>query len=451
MTPCRFSRRLTCARRGRVCAVACVAAAMFATAAAAHAQSNHRPYVKATRAEHPNAKEPFGTIPKGPLQIIISIDQQKLHLYSDSVHVADSPVATGVLNHPTPLGIFDVIQKSRLHLSNIYSNAPMPFMQRITWSGVALHEGVGAGHRASHGCIRVPHEFAVQLWALTKLGAEVVIADPELHPQEFTDPHLFVHKAQPAAPAAAAAAATEPKLPVTAQSSDGATTTDAVHQTSKDAVDPPADAASDPRPGAAIELPAPAADPPAPAEDQPAPAKQQSAALAPADVKPAALPAISTEILRKVSKAPVAIFISRKEKKIFVRQDFAPLFDAPVTIERPEQRIGSHIFTALGYLGDGSTLRWNVVSMPDEPRPPARAAAHERKYANAVQRDERIVKPSPLPPPQTPQEALARIEIPQAVMDQISQLIVPGSSLIVSDQGLGEETGEGTNFIVVTR
>jgi len=422
---------------------------MLATAAAARAQSNHRPYVKATRAEHPNAKEPFGTIPKGPLQIIISIDQQKLHLYSDSVHVADSPVATGVLNHPTPLGIFDVIQKSRLHLSNIYSNAPMPYMQRITWSGVALHEGVGAGHRASHGCIRVPHEFAVQLWALTKLGAEVIIADAELHPLEFADPHLFVHREQSAAPAPAAAAPAETKSLVTAQSADGATTTDAVQQPSKDAVDPPAAAAADPRPGAAVDPPGTAADPPVSAEDQLAPAKQQSAALAPADVKPAALSAISTDVPRKVSKTPIAIFISRREKKIFVRQDFAPLFDAPVAVEHPEQRIGNHIFTALDYLSDGSTLRWNVVSMPDEP--PARAAAHERKYPSAASRDERTAKPSPLPPPQTPQQALARIEIPQDVIERISRLIVPGSSLIVSDQGLGEETGEGTNFIVVTR
>ena len=137
------------------------------------------------------------TVPKGPLQIIISVDQQKLHLYSDGTHVADAPVATGVPDHPTPLGIFSIIQKSRDHRSNIYSNAPMPFMERITWSGVALHEGVNLGHPASHGCIRMSHEFAMRLWALTKLGAHVVIARPELRPEEISDPHLFVHNEQP--------------------------------------------------------------------------------------------------------------------------------------------------------------------------------------------------------------------------------------------------------------
>ena len=137
------------------------------------------------------------TIPKGPLQIIISVDQQTLHLYSDGTHVADAPVATGVPDHPTPLGIFSIIQKSLVHRSNIYSNAPMPFMERITWSGVALHEGVNLGHPASHGCIRMSHEFAMRLWALTRLGAHVVIARPELRPEEISDPHLFVHNEQP--------------------------------------------------------------------------------------------------------------------------------------------------------------------------------------------------------------------------------------------------------------
>ena len=143
---------------------------------------------------HPGADR--NEIPKGPLQIIISVDQQKLHLYSDGTHVADAPIATGVPDHPTPLGIFSIIQKQREHRSNIYSNAPMPFMERITWSGVALHEGVNLGHPASHGCVRMSHEFAMQLWALTKLGVGVVIARPELRPEEISDPHLFVHKDQ---------------------------------------------------------------------------------------------------------------------------------------------------------------------------------------------------------------------------------------------------------------
>src|ERR1700758_572059 len=139
-------------------------------------------------------KEPFGQIQKGPLQIFISINQQKLHLYSDGVHVADTSVATGVPSLPTPLGVFSVIQKQVFHRSNIYSNAPMPFMQRITWSGVAMHEGENIGHPASHGCIRMPRDFAMRLYKLTRIGARVIVARGELKPAEFSDPHLFVHK-----------------------------------------------------------------------------------------------------------------------------------------------------------------------------------------------------------------------------------------------------------------
>ncbi len=130
----------------------------------------HRPLEHARKDTGKVSKDPFGNIPKGPLQIFVSIDQQKLHLYSDGMHVADTSVATGVPSLPTPLGVFSVIQKQVFHRSNIYSNAPMPFMQRITWSGVALHEGESIGHRASHGCIRMPHDFAVRLYHLTKLG-----------------------------------------------------------------------------------------------------------------------------------------------------------------------------------------------------------------------------------------------------------------------------------------
>ncbi|MGB7034077.1 MAG: L,D-transpeptidase family protein, partial [Xanthobacteraceae bacterium] len=155
------------------------------------------------------AKEPFGNIRKGPLQIFVSIDQQKLHLYSDGEHVADTSVATGVPSLPTPLGVFSVIQKQVFHRSNLYSDAPMPFMQRITWSGVALHEGESIGHRASHGCIRMPHDFAVRLYHLTRLGVPVFIAERELKPAELADPHLFVHRDQPPAQIAAAPAAAD--------------------------------------------------------------------------------------------------------------------------------------------------------------------------------------------------------------------------------------------------
>ncbi len=139
-----------------------------------------------------------------------------------------------------------------------------------------------------------------------------------------------------------------------------------------------------------------------------------------------------------------------------MRQDFEPLFDAAMTIEHPDQPLGTHVFTAMEFLDDHATLRWNVVSLPGEPQRPARNADDDKRpdrHAGKRRKDEDSDNRAGElpPPPQTPAEALARIDIPQNAIDYISQLIVAGSSLIVSDQGLGEETGEGTSFIVVAR
>src|SRR6516162_6864056 len=183
----RWDRR--CAGGGYVIALlASLAVTMTASPAAAAywyggehkhhtAHKNHE-----AKAADSTDREPVGRIQKGPLQIFISINQQKLHLYSDGAHVADTSIATGVPSLPTPLGVFSVIEKQVFHRSNIYNDAPMPYMQRITWSGVAMHEGESIGHRASHGCIRMPHDFAVRLYRLTKLNTRVIIANSELRP-----------------------------------------------------------------------------------------------------------------------------------------------------------------------------------------------------------------------------------------------------------------------------
>src|SRR5579863_1994476 len=431
-------------------------------------QPKHRAVKHASKDAGKVSQDLFGNMPKGPLQIFVSIDQQKLHLYSDGMHVADTSVATGVPSLPTPLGVFSVIQKQVFHRSNIYSNAPMPFMQRITWSGVAMHEGEGIGHRASHGCIRMPHDFAVRLYHLTKLGVPVIVARQELKPVEFADPHLFVHRDKAPDPVPAAAPAVSDATPATPAGPAalglrvGADSHAAAPAAIADATksDPPVNDAS---PSAAPPIKANAAASPDRTSDQPVaasaivpdPPAPRAATLDPAVPMPPAEPA---DLIKTApaSKAPIAIFVSRKEKKIYVRQDFAPLFQAPVTITDPDRPLGTHVFTALGFVGDDrSALRWDVVSLPAEPPPqPKRRAERETRYdryARDRRRGEEREKPADLPPPQTPAEALARIGIPQAAIEYISELILPGSSLIVSDHGLGEETGEGTNFIVVSR
>jgi hypothetical protein len=167
---------------------------------------------------------------------------------------------------------------------------------------------------------------------------------------------------------------------------------------------------------------------------------------------PEARPANIAKILAERA-GPIAVFVSRKEGKIFVRQRFRPVFDAPITIENPEQPLGTHVFTAMAYQSDNASFRWTAVTLPGEP---PRMERHTKETMSGKGKHRREVA---LPaktvaetkPPQTAHEALARLQIPQDVIDRIDQMIIPGSSLVISDKGLGPETGEGTDFIVVTR
>jgi hypothetical protein len=117
--------------------------------------------------------------PAGPVLAVVSLSKQRIRIYGSAGVLAESPVSSGMAGHRTPPGVFSVLQKNRFHRSNIYSNAPMPYMQRLTWSGVALHAGVVPGYPASHGCIRLPHQFASELWRITRLGTRVVVAPHE--------------------------------------------------------------------------------------------------------------------------------------------------------------------------------------------------------------------------------------------------------------------------------
>jgi len=162
----------------------------------AHTIDESRPKAESQRQRAPKGKESepkakFLEVAKGPIQIIISIADQRISVYDDGTLIARSSVSTGVQGHPTPVGVFSIIGKELWHRSNIYSAAPMPYMQRITWSGIALHAGVLPGHPASHGCIRLANDFAIRLWRLTKRGTRVIIAHHDVHPVQIASPRLF--------------------------------------------------------------------------------------------------------------------------------------------------------------------------------------------------------------------------------------------------------------------
>jgi lipoprotein-anchoring transpeptidase ErfK/SrfK len=503
-------------------------------------------------------REGFVDVPKGGvLQVAVSIANQRVTLFRDGQKVAQGPVSTGVPSNPTPMGVFSVIEKDRHHRSNIYSGAPMPFMQRITWSGIALHEGVLPGRPASHGCIRMSHDFAARLWPTTRLGVRVIISRHEIAPASFDHPSLFAPKPKPAEPPVAmndaadgikpgvrlhlAEAATtmsdagtadvirtasEPAKPAAPEAIDDrkpaevlaveavkpVPADDAAEAVTKPAVDgrtvdkTPAQAAdrapprtTDDPPQPADKAPAQTADAPPKAAAQPAtdddavkatgtvapmpprdprPAELRKAVEIPEVVEPpatAAAPepaaAAATEtaaservkpaatdvdepkprapIYRRAEQPPkrsgqVAVFVSRKEKKIFVRQGFAPLFDMPVVIEDLERPLGTHVFTALGARDDGSGMRWNVITIAEA----TKSEHRERKRRKGMEQDKPAAAPAA--PATTAREALDRIKLPKEAVDRIGELVVPGSSLIVSDQGISHETGRGTEFIILT-
>ncbi|WP_452663865.1 L,D-transpeptidase [Sphingomonas zeae] len=124
--------------------------------------------------------------PDGPVTILVSLPLQRAYVYRNGIPVAVSTVSTGRSGHATPTGIFTILQKDADHRSNKYDDAPMPYMQRLTWDGIALHAGTLPGYPASHGCIRLPVAFARWLFSITRLGATVVVTDtpsvPEISP-----------------------------------------------------------------------------------------------------------------------------------------------------------------------------------------------------------------------------------------------------------------------------
>jgi lipoprotein-anchoring transpeptidase ErfK/SrfK len=364
---------------------------------------------------------------KGVLTIAISLDRQQLTLYSDGVPIARSHVSTGTPGHQTPTGVFSIIQKDRWHHSNLYGDAPMYFMQRITWSGVAMHQGIVPPNPASHGCIRLPEAFARQLWGITKLGVRVIVTHGEVRPAAISNGRLFARRLEP----------------LEAKREPGESSAKVV-ESAYDALGNSA--------GQKREAPTQAAKSRDPALDAMAyaVAHQREPATSSEVVRSAydnfdlsnarrtkSLPAgTGVAEIRPLKPGPISVFISRKEGKLFVRKGFDPIFNVPVTFEQPDRPLGTHVFTALA-LNDDDTMRWNVVTVPTGWTKPSRNGKTE--------------EPATVGKPSSAAEALERVTIPQEATDRISELMSAGASLIISDQGLGPETGTGTDFIVLTR
>jgi hypothetical protein len=235
------------------------------------------------------------------------------------------------------------------------------------------------------------NDFAIRLWHLTKRGARIIIARQDVVPVEITNPHLFVSK-----PKTAFGSPESPAIAVADNSNKTATAAPLMSNV-----------------------------------DMQGTADSQAAGSAPSGAAP-----------QKV--IPISVFVSRKLSKLFVRQGFTPLFDVPIEIQNAEQPLGTHLFTVMEPENEGSAVRWSVVSIQEQST--STDSSKDRKAPK--QQNVESVPSAPLS--DNANTAFDRIEIPQDAIQQISELLTPGSSLIISDYGVSSETGRYTDFIVLT-
>ncbi len=129
--------------------------------------------------------------PEGPVVLVISLDEQLAFVYRNGIAIGVSTISSGKPGKETPTGVFTILQKKKEHYSNLYNNAPMPYMQRLTWDGIALHGGSLPGYPASHGCVRLPQPFAEKVYAATRTGDTVVVANAKASPASLVHPAVL--------------------------------------------------------------------------------------------------------------------------------------------------------------------------------------------------------------------------------------------------------------------
>jgi hypothetical protein len=403
-----------------------------------------------------------------PIMAIVSLHNQRITVYDANGWIVRAPVSSGQRDRETPAGIFSIIEKDADHHSNLYDDASMPHMQRLTWSGIALHGGALPGYPASHGCVRMPFDFAERLFDMTGLGMRVIVAPTDATPVEIVHPVLAF--AKPGASALAAARTAEAdeagrnaeRARLAAGKAFREVTQAMVPVRVAENLKRRSDlqlATAETTLGSAIS---------AEAKEQAERDKEQAAkkiadleaqlAAAKAELQPkldavtAAREALvvaetarvaAVEAARQVAgdREPVSVLISRKTQRLYVRQALAPVLESPVTILDADRPIGTYIFTAVERTTGDTNMRWNVVSLNGD-HPPGAVVESPGRAGGAHGRE-----PVPIDPGNA-KSALDRIVIPQDVLDRIAG-IAPRSSLIITDEALSSETGKGTDFVVI--
>jgi L,D-transpeptidase catalytic domain len=392
-----------------------------------------------------------------PIMAIVSIKSQQVTFYDADGWILRAPVSTGTTGRETPAGVFAVIEKDKDHHSTMYDDAWMPNMQRITWNGIALHGGPLPGYAASHGCVRMPYDFAEKLFEKTWIGMRVIISPNDAVPVDFSHPALFVPKEEAIATAPARADTLSREAEEATRAADE--TKKAAATAAREAASLPASlrkleqlkaradaelafadkslaaAKTDQAKARAEELKQKAATKAADAATQLDTARANArpkldAATTARDAAKAAATrradAVRAATEAKLALEPVSVYISRATLKLYVRRNthkpapdgggevFDTSIEVPVTIRNPDKPIGTHVFTAMAKRDAG--LRWTAVTIDN---------ADDAK------------------------DALDRVTIPQDVLDRIAPTALPRSSIIVSDEPLSRETNYRTEFVAV--
>ncbi len=380
------------------------------------------------------------------LQIFIAKDTQTMTVYDGGQVIATSKVSTGKAGHSTPTGIFSILEKKKYHESNIYSNAPMPFMQRLTWSGIALHEGHVPNYPASHGCVRMPAKFAKALYQMTERGGHVIITDEKAQPVAFSHPALF-----------------RPRNPVT---------------------EPVLLSDAELRPG----TPDPSLRPVEVAMNEVLPKVGATATAVIADTAPvrilitrrtdrerlidvqsmlSALGYYIGTVDGQAGRATIDAINRFKDERslpkntllnqpfldalyqaagkghppqgqILVRQRFKPVLEAPFEIVNPEIALGTHFLQARNVHRTAGSAEWSAITLEDRLWP-----AQMKRLGITTRAD-----PGD---PGALSSALDRIRIPDDIRRKIEAMLTDGTSITINDHGIGPETGAGTDFVTVTR
>lgn len=396
-----------------------------------------------------------------PVLMLVSLRQQTMRVYSGDTLVARSNVSTGMPGHRTPTGVFSVLEKKRRHHSNIYSRAPMPFMQRLTWSGIALHESHSVPeYPASHGCVRLPGKFAKQLFGYTDIGAHVIVTDEELTFGPVASNRLF-YPPGTAPVQEASSDATRGESPSVLRINASSTTAgDSAKDTFGDsfALRQGLDPEDKPETPAVVEAPEPlrilitrrtgrnlvsdiqrllnelghnAGDVDGlvgPDTGKAIVRFQKEAGLTPTGT-------VSIELARLLSEAAGEDGFANGH--IYVRRDFKPVFDAPLTFDNGESPLGTHFLAALTDPSDTGKIRWVGASLSDRARTSPLSEVQDSGSVGYLSRPGL-------------RAALERIDLPADVRERLNGEIVAGSSLIITDHGISSETHIGTDFIVLT-